>query len=209
MESEAPLADLLPGEPGEFPSEPDRERCQSQLPGEHSGSAVEGRETLQPAAVPVSTTKPKVTDDDALDPSTAQDLLELLLSAEAPPSFPEQEYVVLRADRSMHVKVRLRGLSDLEMERIGERCFRDATPREKKLGAGDQVRDQARLARLTVTEAMVHPPLTDPRVLAKWGPTPEDVVKQWFLPGEIDKMGDQVNDLSGWGEEALSRIKGS
>lgn len=211
------LKDALPGDHIPFPDEEDKDAPASQLPGEYQSAGREGQneapEVLQPAAQAqgkTSTVEPQLSAEEKqnLDPTQAANLLDLLLSPEGPPDPPSITLVVNRPDGSFNVRVRLRGLSEREIESIGDRCWRDSTPRERKQGAGDQQRDMNRVMRLQVATAMIEPNLQDSRVLAAHGPTVEDVVQKWFLPGEIDQLSDKVIELSGWGQEALRRIKG-
>jgi hypothetical protein len=145
-----------------------------------------------------------------LDKEEAQDLLDIMLAAEAPPPYPEDDFIIRRPDGSLTAKIRLRGIPEDEMDLLAARCWRTPTDQEKKAGVtATLVRDMSRLKRLTTGAGMIQPLVTDSRLLAKYGPRPEDVVTNWLLTGEIDKISDAVNDLSGWSEDALTKAKGS
>lgn len=174
--------------PQDFPADP------AAAPAEPRAGAVGRREKKE---------EPKA---DKMDPETADDFLDVLLSAEAPPAPPTEEVVISRPDGSLHVRLTIRGLLDPELETIGDRAWRNSTARERKLGAGDQVRDMTRMKALTVAEAIVVPNLADSTVLTKFGPTPEHVVRKWFLPGEIEGLAEKINDLSGYGEDSVTKM---
>jgi len=104
---------------------------------------------------------------------------------------------------------KLRGLGEAEFKNLVEQSERDPTRKEREDGARGPIRDMDKLNMLMLTRAMVRPSLTDPGLLSRCGPTPERVIQSWFAAGEIAQLAGQVNNLSGWGEDAVVRAKKS
>ena len=138
-------------------------------------------------------------DGDLTEPEAVA-LLDLVLSADPPP-LPTEWF---RIDR-LNAKIKLRALTDTELEAISDRAMRDPTRREKNQGITGRVRDVSRVQRLTVVEASVEPEFSNAQIREKYG-TGEDAVAQWFVPGEIQRMADLVGDLSGWSENSVTRL---
>lgn len=179
------------------------------MPSERSGTVTGPEDPTQVLREPGLGDPPELPNGDPpngasptadLTPEQAGSLLDLMLDSN-PPELPEDSF---RIDRLNSV-VRLRALSEAELEQIGERSMRQPTRVERDQGLSTRVRDQQKLQVLTVSEAMVEPNLRDGRVLSRHGPRPEDVVIKWFLPGEIMKMSDFITDLSGWSDTAVTR----
>jgi hypothetical protein len=143
-----------------------------------------------------------VLDEDAISPAAATSFLDLALSAEKVPDMPTRRLRVARPDGSLNVIITLVGLDDTDRDGIRDRCFRKSTDREKEMGAQLWTIDMKKVRRLEIAEAA--PEVRDPRVLQKWGPTPEHVVGRWFLPGEIEALQEHVMVLSGYGDDAVT-----
>jgi hypothetical protein len=137
-----------------------------------------------------------------LPTEVAESALETMLSS-TPQDAPQEKFVVKR----LKFTVTLQGISERAIDTVGRRSERAPTKSERARGIFANQRDASRFNLLLVAEGMVDPELTNPQLLAKYGPRPEDVVKTWFLPGEIVQMADTVMDLSGYGEEAVVRAK--
>jgi hypothetical protein len=154
--------------------------------------------------------------DDDLPEFEAESELEAMLAVQ-PPTVSEITAVInmpqlarrlsKKAGRRLHeFHVTIRALTEKELEQCSERAQRDPTAAEKEGGARGKVRDPGRFNRLVVAEAIVSPDLKHPALLKHTGPTPEHAVMQWFLTGEIDRLADEVTDLSGYSLEAVRRV---
>lgn len=141
---------------------------------------------------------PAAKDEPELAPEEAQSALDAMLSSE-PPSNPVESYKVSR----LGITLKLRGVSEQEIDVVGRRAERQPTKAERARGIFAPQRDSARFNLLLSTVGMVDPDLNDSALRQKFGPRPEDVVRRWFLPGEIIQMADVIMDLSGYGDEAV------
>jgi hypothetical protein len=139
-------------------------------------------------------------EEPAMSPQEAQSALDAMLSSE-PPSTPVEPYTVTR----LGMTLKLRGVSEQEIDVVGRRSERQPTKSERARGIFAPQRDSARFNLLLTATGMVDPDLTDSMLQGKFGPRPEDIVRKWFLPGEIIQMADQIMDLSGYGDEAVVR----
>lgn len=145
-------------------------------------------------------------EDEAADPNApmtddeARSALDVMLSS-APQEMPTEKTVISR----LKLTVTLRGVTERQIDAIGKRSERQPTKSERARGIFSTQRDGAKFNLLLVAEGLEDPDLTNRELLARFGPRPEDVVKQWFLPGEIVQMADVVMDLSGYSEEAVTR----
>lgn len=139
-----------------------------------------------------------------LSPTEAKSALEAMLSSQ-PQDAPIESYTVAR----LGFDVTLRGLSEREIDQVGRRSERPPTKSERARGIIAGQRDPARFNLLLVSEALIDPDLTNRELLSRDGPNPADVVRKWFLPGEIIQLADTVMDLSGYSEEAITRAKKS
>jgi hypothetical protein len=144
----------------------------------------------------------EVDPDKPLDPGEAASALETMLSS-SPHDTPEEKREIKR----LGFAVTMRGVGERQVDMIGKRSERPPTKAERARGVIGNQRDAAKFNLLLVTEGMVDPDLTNRDLLGKFGPRPEDVVRNWFLPGEIVALADAVMDLSGYGEEAVTRAK--
>jgi hypothetical protein len=142
--------------------------------------------------------------DAELPQEVATSALEAMLSS-APKDAPREKFTVKR----LKFNVELQGISERQIDQIGRRSERAPTKSERARGIFTTQRDASRFNLLLVAEGLVDPDLTNRELQAKFGPRPEDIVKTWFLPGEIVQMADVVMDLSGYGEEAVVRAKKS
>jgi hypothetical protein len=141
-------------------------------------------------------------------PAVARSSLELMLSS-APSATETDRYEIPRLTRRFGAPfvVELRNLSDTEFEELSERAQREPTLEEREQGVTIRPRDLNKFNLLVVAEAMVEPNLRDEALRSKWGPRPEDVVRRWFLVGEIQRLSGVVSNLSGWGDGAVVRAK--
>ena len=145
------------------------------------------------------------------EPTSAQanNALASMLST-APPPLPVGTFDMKELAERMKVEsfpVKLRGLTDNELEKISDRSTKPPTKEQRKMGMTIGRPDQQRMKRLIVATAMVEPPLDNPQLLEKYGPSSEHVVMRWFLSGEIDQLCEAVNDMSGFSAGAVERAK--
>jgi hypothetical protein len=140
--------------------------------------------------------------DRELTGEEAQSALEAMLSS-TPQAAPTESYKIKR----LGFAVMLQGISERQIDLIGRRSERSPSKTERGRGVFGQQRDINKFNLLLVTEGMLDPDLTNRDLMAKFGPRPEDVVRQWFLPGEIIQLADLVMDLSGYSDEAVKKAK--
>jgi hypothetical protein len=178
-------------------------------------SRGEGRERM---LTPKPPTRPEMA------PTAAQDGLELMLSSQPPPQETEVVHLKRLTDHyrqagalptpgasddakedRFHFCVQVRGVDDTEFQEISERAIREPTEAERSEGT-TRPTDFRRFNRLLVTQAIVTPNIRDSRLAGDYG-APENVVRAWFLPGEIAQLVGVVNDLSGWADNAVERAR--
>jgi len=122
--------------------------------------------------------------------------LDAFLSAD-----PDRE----KATRVLHIKslgadITIREVSDREMETVQQRS------QSKNLSPIDTNAE-------VVGIAMVDPDLSSPEVIEKFSEkyggfvTPAEVVKSVMKPFEVMRVGEEVMDLSGAGDDAVTRAK--
>uniref|UniRef100_A0A7U3YCT5 XkdN-like protein n=1 Tax=Geobacillus sp. (strain Y4.1MC1) TaxID=581103 RepID=A0A7U3YCT5_GEOS0 len=60
----------------------------------------------------------------------------------------------------------------------------------------------------TILKGVVSPELKRKELLEHYKvPTPYDLIKKLFTPGEIDRLYNEISDLSGFGEGAVEEVK--
>lgn len=91
--------------------------------------------------------------------------------------------------RRFGVDFRIKALSDVEM-----RQARDQATFGKTI-------DEDKLSSIVIAKACLSPDWSDKALIAKFGPTPVDVVEKRLLPGEKAKLKDEIAILSGYGDD--------
>lgn len=85
-----------------------------------------------------------------------------------------------------------------EFKEVRSRCFYETGKGKKR----QRLFDSDKFAKLLVFTFTVNPDFTNPKLAAKYGGlAPEDVVTKALLPGEIEKLGDAILELGGWGDD--------
>lgn len=69
--------------------------------------------------------------------------------------------------------------------------------------------DNAKFTTSLIQKGTVSPNFADAALIEKYGPTPADVINRLLLPGEYDRLGAEILELSGFGDEdaALEDVK--
>lgn len=121
------------------------------------------------------------------------DPLEALLSVDTDVPITAQVYIPrLRANFTV------RAPKVDEFKEIRSRCFYEVGKGKKR----QRFFDSDKFAKLLVFTFTVNPDFTNPKLAAKYGGlAPEDVVTKALLPGEIEKLGDAILELGGWGDD--------
>ena len=109
----------------------------------------------------------------------------------------------------------LRSITDEAIQTCMRRSEKRQTKMEKQRGLTPE-RDMGRMEALIIVEACVEikkdlgdgkyaepVELTDDKLLAKWGPRPEDVINNWLLAGEKTQMADYATDLAGYSTNSV------
>lgn len=115
------------------------------------------------------------------------DLLSKLLAAD---TNPEKDVYMRRFDDNF----RIRAISIKDRDKAREQ----ATYPVK--GGGTRF-DNAKFTTLLIQKGTVSPNFADPALIAKFGPTVDDVITNLLLPGEYDQIGAEILTLSGFGDD--------
>lgn len=80
----------------------------------------------------------------------------------------------------------------------------------RRTGTITQEFDARKSQKLVILECVTKPDLRDAKLQGAYNVNasiPEDIVDKVFLPGEIDKLSDEILDISGYNEEVLDKVK--
>lgn len=124
---------------------------------------------------------------------TADDVLRALLETDV---IPEQDVYMPRFGVSFRVKA----IDQRTINNIRAQCTRPMK------NGGEQFDDE-RYACSLIVAGCVSPDFSTPALLEKFGPTPADVVLNRLLPGEIDKLGVKIMDLSGFSKDEEDEVE--
>jgi hypothetical protein len=106
--------------------------------------------------------------------------------------------------------LKLGSLNDRTFELLSEQAQRPiaANREQRRAGTpGGTEQDTPLFMRLVVSEGVVDPKLDNPDLLRAQGvKTAEALVRQLLLPGEIIKCAEYIMDLSGYHENAVTRV---
>jgi hypothetical protein len=126
---------------------------------------------------------------------TEEQILQKLLDPEKD-DLPQKNILVKR----LNLPITLKAVEELELEQLRKQC----TQKKGK----EEIFDQERYGYLIIVAGTVKPNWGDPRLLEKYKASgPEQVVRRILLPGEALQIGDEILNLSGYGEDAIEEIK--
>jgi len=77
-----------------------------------------------------------------------------------------------------------------------------------KDGKGEPEINYDELKRFVILDGVIDPDLRSKALMDKFGvPTPKGVLKKMLLVGEIDRLYQEISDLSGFGEDSVKTVK--
>lgn len=106
--------------------------------------------------------------------------------------------------------VRRRETAELRVKRLSEALGADFTVKLRGLSFNqfDELRDSSEPLTEIVLAGLVEPNLRDPRLLESYGvPTPAELLKALFLPGELAEMRNRIDQLTGFRRLMLEEVK--
>jgi hypothetical protein len=163
--------------------------------------------TVDPAAedAVVERVEAEVEADDAgtlidVEDMSPEDALAIMLGAE--PINQKQKLKLAGRQGMAPMAITIRSLSDTEIANLRK----GATKQGKKADADDAI-DTDLLNRMIVAKATISPDLSNAELLRKHGVHSADgIVGKLFLPGWITLLVAEVFALSGWDEEAVTKL---
>jgi hypothetical protein len=110
--------------------------------------------------------------------------------------------IILHVTRkSANVKFVFRPIMEDELKKLQRRAAKNG----EKLPSGNRAVDLVLLFRLIIIETMTAPNLQTSEMMMRYG-SPEDALKKKLRPGEIEKLAEQIMELSGFSDDAVVQV---